>query len=100
MFETLHQYLVAFNEYPVENFHSILRARNNETDSAEQIALKAKEIDACKHELHSFKSVFVPPKRFNYSAKGINALKTKAAKFLATKFECINNHPHMANQQP
>ena len=99
MFETLRQYLVAFDEYPVENFHSILRARTN-TDSAEQIALKAKEIDACKHELHSFKSVFVPPKRFNYSAKGINALKTKAAKFLTTKFECINNHPHMANQQP
>ena len=100
MFETLRQYLVDFDEYPVENFHSILRARTNETDSADQIAFKAKEIDACKHELHSFKSVFVPPKRFNYSAKGINTLKAKAAKFLVAKFEVINNHPNVATQQP
>ena len=100
MFETLHHYLVAFDEYPEENFHSILRARTNETDSADQIAFKAKEIDACKHELHSFKSVFVPPKRFNYSAKGINILKSKAAEFLATKFKSINNHPNIATQQP
>ena len=100
MFEILHQYLVALDEYPVENFHSILRARTNETDSADQIALKAKEIDACKHELYSFKSVFVPPKRFNYGAKKVNILKAKAAKFITSKFECINNHPNMAVQQP
>ncbi len=84
----------------MKNFHSILRARTNETDSAEQIAFKAKEIDACKHGLHSFKSVFVPLKRFNYGAKTINVLKAKAAKFLTSKFECINNHPNMATQQP
>ena len=75
MFEILHQYLVALDEYPVENFHSILRARTSETDSADQIAFKAKEIDTCKHELYSFKSVFVPPKRFNYGAKRVNVLK-------------------------
>ena len=62
MFEIVHQYLVALDEYPVKNFHSILRARTNETDSADQIAFKAKEIDACKHKLYSFKSVFAPPK--------------------------------------
>ncbi|CAB4023389.1 Hypothetical predicted protein [Paramuricea clavata] len=54
MFETARQYIVAFDEYPVENFHSVLRARTKETDSADQIAFKAKEIDACKHELHNF----------------------------------------------
>ncbi len=86
-------YLVALDEYLVENFHSILRARTNGTDSAEQIAFKAKEIDICKHELHSFKSVFVP-------AKTINVLKAKAAKFLTSKFEYINNHLNMATQQP
>ena len=100
MFETLRHYLVAFDEYPVENFHSILRARTNKTDSADQIAFKAKEIDACKHELHSFKSVFVPPKRFNYITKGIHILKSKAAEFLATKFKSISSHPNMAIQQP
>jgi hypothetical protein len=52
MFEIVRQYIVAFDEYPIENFHSVLRARTKETDSADQIAFKAKEIDACKHELH------------------------------------------------
>ena len=53
MFETLRQNLVAFDKYAVENFHSILRKRTKETDTAEEISFKAREIDACKHELHS-----------------------------------------------
>jgi hypothetical protein len=67
MFKTLCQHLVAFDEYPVENFHSVLRQRTKETDSADQIAHKAKEIDACKHDLNSFQAVFVPPRKFNFS---------------------------------
>ena len=100
MFDTLRHYLVAFDEYPVENFHSVLRARTKETDTPEQIAFKAKEIDACKHELHSFKSVFVPPRKFNYSSKKINTLKAKAAEFLTNKFEAISNQPNVATQLP
>ena len=43
MNNTLHQALAAFDEYPVENFHSLLRASwTNATDNAEQISLKAK----------------------------------------------------------
>ena len=61
MYETLRNYLVTLDEHPVENFHSVLRRRTKETDSAEQITLKAKEIDTCKHILQSFQSVFVPP---------------------------------------
>ena len=45
MFEKLQEYLVAFDEYPVENFHSLLRARTKESDTAEQVAFKAREID-------------------------------------------------------
>ena len=100
MFDTVRKYLVAFDEYPVENFHSVLRARTKETDTPEQIAFKAKEIEACKHELHSFNSVFVPPRKFNYSSKKINTLKAKAAEFLTSKFESINNQSNVASQQP
>jgi conjugal transfer/entry exclusion protein len=57
MFETLRQNLVGFDEYAVENFHSVLRRRTKETDTADEISFKAKEIDACKHELHTFQSV-------------------------------------------
>ena len=60
MFETLHQNLVAFDEYAVENFHSILRKRTKETDTAEKISFKAGEIDASKHKLHSDQYLSLP----------------------------------------
>ena len=85
MFETLRQNLVAFDEYPVENFHSVLRRRTKETDTADEISNKAKEIDACKHNLQSFQSVFVPPRKFNFSRKRINKLKANAAEFITLK---------------
>lgn len=62
-------------KYPVENFHSVLRARTDATDDADQMSLKAKEIDTCKHEMHSFKFMFVSPKKFNFSRKTIEKLK-------------------------
>ena len=67
MYHTPRQALVAFDEYPVENFHSVLRARTSATDNTNQVSLKAKEIETCKNEMHSFKSMFVPPKKFNFS---------------------------------
>ena len=70
MFETLRQNLVAFNKY------------------------------ACKHELHSFKSIFVPPRKFHFNSKKINKLNEKAAKFLTLKFEYLYYHLGMAVQQP
>ena len=100
MFEIVRQYIVAFDEYPVENFHSVLRARTKEYDTTDIISFKAKEISECKHEMESFKSTFVPPRKFNFSSKKINMLKSKAAEFLTTKFESLNNHPNMATLQP
>ena len=100
MYHTLRQALVAFDEYPVENFHSLLRARTTASDGAEQISLKAKEIDACKHELHLFKSMFVPPKKFNFSSKTIDNLKVKAAEFITEKIEVLHNNPGQAVLQP
>lgn len=96
MYHTLHQALAAFDEYPVENFHSLLRARTNATDSAEQISLKAKEIDCCKQEMQSFQSMFVPPKKFHFSQKSISNLKVKAAEFLTKKFEVLHDNPGQA----
>jgi hypothetical protein len=96
MYETLCNYLVTLDEYPVENFHSVLRGRTKETDSPDQIAFKAKEIDACKHMLQSFQSAFVPPRKFTFSRKKIDGLKAKAAEFLTNKFETLHDNPNMA----
>ena len=51
MFQTIRQHLPAFDEYPVENFHTVLRKQTKETDAADEISRKAKEIDASKHVL-------------------------------------------------
>ena len=42
MFETIRKHLAAFDEYPVENFPSVLRRRIKETDAADEIAAKGK----------------------------------------------------------
>ena len=59
----IQQFLVALDKYPVNNFHSVLRARTSVSDTAEQIREKAKKIDACKKEMHEFQSSFVPPRK-------------------------------------
>ena len=100
MHEVIQQFLVALDEYPVENFHSVLRARTSVSDTAEQIREKAKEIDACKNEMHEFQSSFVPPRKFNFSRKRINIMKTTAAEFLVGKFKAIHSQPGRATQQP
>ena len=84
---TIFNSLVAFDEYSVENFHSVLRGRTKVTDTGSQIQLQAREIDACKHELHEFKSWFVPPRRNTYSPGKMQNLKLKASEYLIQVFK-------------
>ena len=42
LYQMLQSNLVLFDEYPVENAHSIIRARTNDSDTAEQLIQKAK----------------------------------------------------------
>ena len=91
---TLLSYVCVFDEYPVENFHSVLRAHTRVTDTPEMISLAAKEIDAQKDELHDFKSTFVPVRKQNFTHKNIELLKIKAAEFLAKKFKLIFEKPN------
>ena len=88
--------LNAFDEYLVENFHSILRAHTKVTDNEEMITRAAREIDARKHELHNFQSSFVPPCKTNFSSKTVNILKVKAAEFLIEKFYKLILCPNQA----
>ena len=63
MHGVIQQFLIVLDEYPVENFHSVLRTRTSVSDTAKQIREKPKEIDACEKEMHEFQSSFVPPKK-------------------------------------
>ena len=95
MFDKILEHLAAFNEYLVENIHLVLRRRTKDTDTADEIAANAKEIDARKHEFHSFQCTFVPPKKSNLSSKRINKLKTRAVEFQTLKFELLFTHPNV-----
>eukprot|EP00794_Sanderia_malayensis_P004306 gene4306-4876_t len=66
-------------------------SRTKPTDSVENIFLKARGIDASKHELHEFKSWFVPPRKYSFSPGKIKVLKLKAAKFLVQKLAILRN---------
>ena len=90
------QSLNAFDEYPVENFHSVLRAHTRITDNEELIKQAAREIDARKHELHTFQSSFVPPCKRNLSSKSVDILKLKSAEFLIHRFQGIIKCPNQA----
>lgn len=60
---------------------------------------EAREIDACKKEMQEFQSSFVPPRKFNFSRKRIDSLKTKAAEYLIKTFTLIHSRPEHDTQQ-
>ncbi len=91
---TLLSSVCAFDEYPVENFHSFIRAHTRVTDTPEMISLAAKEIDAQKHELGEFKSAFLPSRKQNFAHKNVEVLKIKAAEFLTNKFKSVLEKPN------
>lgn len=96
MYDRMTKALNAFDEYPVENYHSRLRARTRNCDAANQVQLKARELDACKHELDSFKIWCEPKRNFSYSPRKIQFLKRKASEWLVSKFQKILQYPNLA----
>ena len=94
--QTICSSFCAFDENPVENFHSLLRARAKSTENASKVRLMAREINARKPELREFQSSFVPTKKSGFSERKIRSLKLKAAEFLTEKFGKIMSHPGKA----
>lgn len=72
--------LNAFYEYPVENFHSILRAQSSEGDSGEMLFKKAKAVDRNKDASMSFSSTFITPKKYTFKRGKLEQLKFSASK--------------------
>ena len=95
--EALFSSLCCFDEYAVENFHSVLRSQTKIHDNAERITLAAREIDGRKHYLSDFQTVFVPKQRQFFRHNNIKASKMKAAEFLTHKFHEIASYPNPAS---
>ena len=96
LYHVLSNHLNAFDEYPVENFHSILRSKTKFTDTGEQIFRKARETDACKNDRQEFQSWFVSKRKHAFCPNKIKSLKLQAAKLLISKFERIGDNPGQA----
>ena len=100
IFHLLLECLQVDDEYPVENFHSILRGQTNDYSSPDDIQRKAREINANKNVLRQFQTHFVPPKSSTYSHNQLRILNLKSSEYLASIFKDIFLHPHQAQQLP
>ncbi|XP_065061436.1 uncharacterized protein LOC135688497 [Rhopilema esculentum] len=100
LYHTLMNMLNAFDEYPVENFHSHLRAETQDHDCGDMLRKKAKGLDSRKDASLSFVSTFVVPKKYTFKRGRLEQLKMVAAKFLITVLEDIKDHPNNASEVP
>ncbi|XP_065055577.1 uncharacterized protein LOC135684101, partial [Rhopilema esculentum] len=73
LFQALLSSLNAFDEYPVENFHSLLRSQTVQSDDAELISRKAKGVDSNKTTSAKFSSAFVRPKNLTSAVQNSNS---------------------------
>ena len=91
--------LVLFDEYPVENAHSIIRARTNDSDTVEQLIHKAKPSFQAEQAQTNFRQHFTPTKYLLISQNSLAKLKAKCAKILADIFAKIVKHPEKGSAQ-
>ena len=82
LYQLLQNYITVFEEYPVENTHSILRAQTKPSDTADELRKKANAIFQSKEKQSNFKSFFTSPKQFSFSHNQLQFLKVKCAKVL------------------
>ena len=93
LYELLRKYITIFDEYPVENTHSILRAQTKSSDTADQLRKKAKAIFQSKEKQSNFRSFFTSPKQFSFSHSQLQFLKVKCAQVLSLMFKKIAQAP-------
>lgn len=89
--DTLKTHLVTFNDYPVENYHSLIRRQTRETDNNEQLTRAAHVIDHLRHD-NIFRNSFVAKKRYPYCKKDLIGLTNRASCFLLELFTEVKNN--------
>lgn len=82
----LRLFLLMFDEYPVENAHSIIRSKTNDSDTVEQLQQNAKASFQAKAAQCTLKSYFTPPSSFTFRQKQLRYLKIKCADILSHIF--------------
>ncbi|CAG8511709.1 3348_t:CDS:2, partial [Ambispora gerdemannii] len=85
------KHLVAFSDYPVENYHSLIRRQTRETDTPEQLSRTARVINCLRHD-NVFRSTFVLTTKYPYCKEDLIGLTNKASIFLLELFADIKNN--------
>ena len=78
LYNILRNYIAIFDEYPVENTHSILRSQTKGSDSADELRKRAKSIFQSKGK-QSDRSFFTTPRQFSFSHNQLRLLKVRCA---------------------
>ena len=88
------------DDYPVEKFHSLLRARTNDWDTPKEIQRKARLIDANNQDLQQFATHFVPQRNAMMNQNQLWRLKVEAAKYLLSVIAEFSENPFAVQEQP
>jgi len=89
--EVLKNHLAVFNDYPVENYHSLIRRQTRETDAHEQLSKVAHVINYLRHD-NVFQNAFVTAKKYPYCKKDLVGLTNKTSIFLLELFTKVKNN--------
>ena len=86
LYNLLRNYTAIFDEYSVENTHSILRSQKKGSDSADELRKKAKSISSQRINMSHQRSFFTTPKQFSFSHNQLRSLKVRCAQALSSMF--------------
>src|SRR5436190_22965452 len=88
----LKKYLNAFDEYPVENFHSLVRRQTNaKVLNPEWLRRDGIFIDFQRHD-NDFTQIFRIKKSYPYSKQNIDIMAKSAAIFLLQFFDNLSRN--------
>ena len=97
LYDLIRNYVTVFDEYPVENTHSILRAQTKPSDNADQLRQRAKIIFQSKEKQSNFRSYFTAPKHFSFSQNQLQFLKVKCAQVIFSILKQLSQKPGEAS---
>ena len=76
---------MVFNDYPVENYHSLIRRQTSETDTHEQLSRTAHVINHLRND-NVFLNTFVTARKYPYCKEDLIGLTNKTSIFLLELF--------------
>ena len=88
LYKLLRNYIAIFDEYPVENTHSILRAQSKPSDTAEQLRKKSKQIFHSKNNRPTSDLISHLLRSFLFPRTNYNSLKSNVLKYYAQCLLC------------